>query len=252
MTYLLRLVACLLLCVSLNSFAALSIRDLDGDWSNGHEGVYDDVLDITWLADANYAKTSGHNSDGKMNREDAISLADNLSIDIYSDWRLPKIISFNIDNYFYHTGSEIGHLFFIDLNNQPESSFNSDTCPSGAFHSQNQPSLCNRNSTFLDAETNLEHTFKNFMYLYNYDDNYAQSIYWLNDESQFSAHWNVSGMVFNTTQGVIDSTWPAELNEYAWPVHDGDIGASSVPLPAGIYLFLSGLVGLGLMRGRNA
>ena len=29
-------------------------------------------------------------------------------------------------------------------------------------------------------------------------------------------------------------------------------GTSPVPLPAGIYLFLSGLVGLGLMRGRNA
>ena len=27
---------------------------------------------------------------------------------------------------------------------------------------------------------------------------------------------------------------------------------SSIPLPASIYLFLSGLVGLGLMRGRNA
>jgi hypothetical protein len=31
--------------------------------------------------------------------------------------------------------------------------------------------------------------------------------------------------------------------------HAGDLAA--VPLPAGIYLFLSGLVGLGLMRGRN-
>ena len=30
------------------------------------------------------------------------------------------------------------------------------------------------------------------------------------------------------------------------------VRASQVPLPAGIYLFLSGLVGLGLMRGRNA
>jgi len=29
-------------------------------------------------------------------------------------------------------------------------------------------------------------------------------------------------------------------------------GLAAVPLPAGIYLFLSGLVGLGLMRGRNA
>ena len=32
----------------------------------------------------------------------------------------------------------------------------------------------------------------------------------------------------------------------------GMIFVSEVPLPAGIYLFLSGLVGLGLMRGRNA
>lgn len=35
-----------------NVNAALHPRDLDGDIYNGHEGVYDDVLDITWLADA--------------------------------------------------------------------------------------------------------------------------------------------------------------------------------------------------------
>jgi hypothetical protein len=28
--------------------------------------IYDDVLDITWLADANYAQTSGYDSDGQM------------------------------------------------------------------------------------------------------------------------------------------------------------------------------------------
>ena len=36
------------------------------------------------------------------------------------------------------------------------------------------------------------------------------------------------------------------------PTAEGMIFVSEVPLPAGIYLFLSGLVGLGLMRGRNA
>ena len=35
------------------------------------------------------------------------------------------------------------------------------------------------------------------------------------------------------------------------PIAAGMINISEVPLPAGIYLFLSGLVGLGLMRGRN-
>ena len=34
-------------------------------------------------------------------------------------------------------------------------------------------------------------------------------------------------------------------------LNEANILASPVPLPAGIYLFLSGLVGLGLMRGRN-
>ena len=29
--------------------------------------IYDDVLDITWLQDANYAQTSGYDADGFMN-----------------------------------------------------------------------------------------------------------------------------------------------------------------------------------------
>ena len=38
-----------------------------------------------------------------------------------------------------------------------------------------------------------------------------------------------------------------------WDIRDiSYLPASEVPLPAGIYLFLSGLVGLGLMRGGNA
>lgn len=28
--------------------------------------LYDDVLDVTWLQDANYAKTSGYDADGWM------------------------------------------------------------------------------------------------------------------------------------------------------------------------------------------
>ena len=39
---------------------------------------------------------------------------------------------------------------------------------------------------------------------------------------------------------------------YGLSTYEGfTFGPSPVPLPAGIYLFLSGLVGLGLMRGRN-
>jgi len=32
--------------------------------------IYDDVLNITWLQDANYAMTSGYDADGRMNWAD--------------------------------------------------------------------------------------------------------------------------------------------------------------------------------------
>ena len=41
-------------------------RDLDGNLFT-IEAYYDTALNITWLADANYAKTSGYDADGLMN-----------------------------------------------------------------------------------------------------------------------------------------------------------------------------------------
>ena len=58
--------------------------------------IYDDELDITWLQDANYAKTSGHDADGRMNWSNANAWAANLSYDggiygIIDDWRLTDV-----------------------------------------------------------------------------------------------------------------------------------------------------------------
>lgn len=41
--------------------------------------IYDDVLKVTWLADANYAKTSGQHSTGIMLGDVAAAWAANLS-----------------------------------------------------------------------------------------------------------------------------------------------------------------------------
>ena len=35
-------------------------------YDRGNGLIYDDVLDITWLQDANHAKTSGYDRDGRM------------------------------------------------------------------------------------------------------------------------------------------------------------------------------------------
>lgn len=59
--------------------------------------IYDDVLDVTWLQDANYAKTSGFDADGRLNWSAAnawaagLSYFDSVRSVTYSDWRLPFV-----------------------------------------------------------------------------------------------------------------------------------------------------------------
>ncbi len=50
--------------------------------------IYDTVLDITWLQDANYAFTSGYDDDGNMTWYDAVEWADKLVYAGFDDWRL--------------------------------------------------------------------------------------------------------------------------------------------------------------------
>ncbi len=68
----------------------------------GNGLIYDDDLDITWMADANYAQTSGYDADGRMNWNDAVAWADGLSYGGYDDWRLTSV-------------NELGHLFYDEL-----------------------------------------------------------------------------------------------------------------------------------------
>ena len=119
---------------SSTAYAALQGRDLDGNLAT-FEAYYDTDLNITWLADANYAPTSGiadtlysFNPSGTMNWEDANTWAANLSftdgVNVYDDWRLPSTILPDAscgyqsggDSYGYNcTGSEMGHLFYNEL-----------------------------------------------------------------------------------------------------------------------------------------
>jgi len=74
--------------------------------------IYDTDLNITWLKDANYAKTSGYDDDGRMTWADAKAWAENLVYGGYSDWRLPTsdtCVGYSC------TGSEMGHLFYNEL-----------------------------------------------------------------------------------------------------------------------------------------
>ena len=91
-------------------------RDINGNAVDGSSAsavfLYDTDLKITWLRDANYAKTSGYDSDGAMYWGPANTWANALVVGAYSGWRLPTSDSC----LFYNcTNSEMGHLWYVDL-----------------------------------------------------------------------------------------------------------------------------------------
>ena len=110
--------------VSGSAYAALQGRDLNGS-IDSFEAYYDTDLDITWLADANYAKTSGYNTYGIMFWAEANTWAANLSftdgVNVYDNWRLPTTLqpdaSCEMESEYGYgcTGSEMGHLFYSEL-----------------------------------------------------------------------------------------------------------------------------------------
>ncbi|MDG2039451.1 MAG: DUF1566 domain-containing protein [Ilumatobacter sp.] len=74
--------------------------------------VYDSVQRITWLGDADWAKTSGFDPDGEMTWGEARTWAGRLTIGGFSDWRLP-ITSDETCKGAGCTNSEMGHLFDV-------------------------------------------------------------------------------------------------------------------------------------------
>ena len=235
-----------LLLLSFNASAAL--------YDRGNGLIYDDVLDITWLQDANYAGTTGHsgiqnfsningelptngvnwqsnnngNTDcqsvGQMNWNNSKLWVENLEYGGFSNWRLPSIKN-SIEGA-NQTSSEIGHVFYNNLGNSSQQDVN-------CFPN------CLVNTTGIDASTGSNINFLNL--------NIFPHTLWFNEENSSTASdaWG-----FNYPNGNQYSGYGKQGTYQAWAVHDGDIG-NPVPLPAGIYLFLSGVVGLGLMRGRN-
>jgi hypothetical protein len=68
----------------------------------GNGVIKDTDLGIVWLADANYSKTSGYNTNGLMAWNAANTWVDQLNVGGHSDWRLP-------------TTDEFSHLFLNEL-----------------------------------------------------------------------------------------------------------------------------------------
>jgi len=220
--------------------AALQGRDLNGSIGS-FEAYYDTVLNITWLADANYAKTSGYAADGLMTWAEAITWAANLSFynaltnQTYADWRLPTVAPVNgsdlnpnfsaigSTDYGYNisapgttyagsTASEMAHMFYNTLNNPGKYT------PAGA------DSGCY--GTRKDCLDNVG-PFSNLQ----------PWVYWSATEYGYATDhaWNFA--MYLGSQSTYDK--PGDF--YAWAVSSGDVGISAVPEAQTYALMLAGL-----------
>ena len=79
--------------------------------------IYSTDLDITWLKDANYAKTSGYDDDGLMTWDEAIEWAETLVYEGYDDWRLPTFDPDNPSPCSVSTLHEMRYLIYTELGN---------------------------------------------------------------------------------------------------------------------------------------
>lgn len=215
-------------------------RDLDGNLST-FEAYYDTVLDITWLADANYAGR-------RWNWASANSWA--AALDPYGSgitgWRLPDANPIDGTTAYDANTSYIGTKDRGSNISAPGTLFAGSTANEMAHLFHNTLG----NLGYCDPATSTVSSCSG-----------PQTGWGLSNTGPFSnvqseLYW--SGMLFGSgawyfsmDRGV-QSTSATRNGHYAWAVHEGDVGASAVPVPAAFWLFGSGPLGLiGLCRNEK-
>ena len=213
--------------------------------------IYDTVLDVTWLQDANYSDTTGYDdmqygSDylGQLTYNDAENWADNLSYydsvrnTVWNDWRLPGIkptkpggydLTWNYDgstdNGFNITSpnNELAHLYYVTLGNL------GSTSPDGV---RPQPGW-----VWGILETGPFMNLKNS--------------YW--SESDLINDSLYGYFVFSNGEQLFSDNATSSF-KFAWAVRDGDVGdySNPIPEPSTIILFSISLLGLAGVARRKS
>lgn len=204
--------------------------------------LYDDVLDITWLQDANYIKTSNYDADGKVTITAAQEWAeqlvyyDSVRNVFYDDWRLASNVN---DEYPFHytwwfaegdptptqgPHSELSYMYYVNLGLEGYHNNNGSCCDNFGIHGDG--TFGGENDVGLVI--NLQG-----------DEYWSDSIY----ELPTGYTWTMS---MNTGNHYLRGDV-----FYAWAVREGDI--VTTPIPPSVWLFGTGAIALVLIaRKRKA
>ena len=230
MTYLLRLSACLFLCVSLNSFAIIvsPFSEIRLDQTTTGQDFF--VEDNTTFS---FTDSGGDIFNYGSWEDFYITFSSNNGL------RLILNEPFEFEHHAYGMFDRLG----IQVSNSGiESLQNFQSSPDHLA----TPWLQTSNYSTLPWDISFgggHYASEESNYGYIFPKDNARAFELGLTSSHLNLEFSTIRFYFYSDGSIVDKGWDFTIMALE--------SASPVPLPAGIYLFLSGLVGLGLMRGRN-
>jgi hypothetical protein len=208
--------------------------------------LYDDVLNVTWLQDANYAQNSGYDADGQMDWNTANTWAANLVYGGYNDWRLAANTPVGADwNYEWSDAgitdwgynitsphSELSYMYYVNLG------LKGYVSPAGDY----QPDYGVFGNGTLNGTDSGSLGQKDVGPVKNLQSN----AYWSGTAYAKDPAGDAWG--FRTTSGYQFNGYQS-YQFYAWAVRPGDVAA--VPEPEVYGLLMAGLGVLGVVAKRR-